>query len=153
MSGLSFAIDTAAAERALDALPSVASAVMREEIANLGDAYRDALKAVTPRGRGERSPNLVNRYETNAAYSQATAEYTIKNEAPQLKYVLQGRGPVHAKPGKMLRFVIDGRVFFRVSVKGAKANPFDKRVKADMRGRVRQTADRIRSSIVARLGQ
>lgn len=39
-------------------------------------------------------------------------------------FVENGRGPVVAKNGKALRFVIGGQVFFRRSVKAASALPF-----------------------------
>lgn len=50
------------------------------------------------------------------------AEITAKMK--YASYVEEGRGPVVAKPGSMLRLVIGGRVFFRKSVKAAAARPF-----------------------------
>jgi hypothetical protein len=39
-------------------------------------------------------------------------------------YIEYGRGPVYAKKAKALRFVINGVVFFRKSVKASKPRPF-----------------------------
>jgi hypothetical protein len=35
-----------------------------------------------------------------------------------------GRGPIKAQPGKMLRFVVNGKVVYAKSVKAAPARPF-----------------------------
>ncbi len=45
-------------------------------------------------------------------------------QKPYGGWVEYGRGPVHARPGGFLRFVINGAVFFRKSVGPAAARPF-----------------------------
>ena len=45
------------------------------------------------------------------------------NAIRYFKWAVGGRGPVVARPGKMLRFVIDGKVFFRKRVGPAPARP------------------------------
>jgi len=48
----------------------------------------------------------------------------VGSAAPYTKYVVRGRGPVVARPGKVLRFTIGGTVLFRKRVGPAKANNF-----------------------------
>jgi hypothetical protein len=50
-----------------------------------------------------------------------------KGIAPYGDWVIDGRGPITAAPGKMLHFYINGKEFFRKSVGAAKGHkPFDK---------------------------
>lgn len=112
-----------------------------------GRAYRDELVLQTPRGKGEarEGRRLFESYETDEGASGTTATYRITNRAPQLRYVLQGRGPVAAKRAKALRFVISGVVYFRRRVRAAPANNFPARVRQTMdaqRGRLVETVAR-----------
>ncbi len=50
--------------------------------------------------------------------------WTIGTDKPYAGFVENGRGAVHARPGGVLRFVINGEVLFRKSVGPAKARPF-----------------------------
>jgi hypothetical protein len=45
------------------------------------------------------------------------------NSVRYFRWAVGGRGPVVAKPGKMLRFEIDGKVFYRKKVGPAPARP------------------------------
>lgn len=53
-----------------------------------------------------------------------TCKGTIVAKSKYASFVEEGRGPVVAKAGGMLRFQIGGQVFFRKSVKAAAARPF-----------------------------
>jgi hypothetical protein len=109
----------------------------REVMRPVGDRWRDHLIAETPRGRGApHSPRLHANYQTTERYDERGAEYRIANDADYLPFVLRGRGAVVAGPGKMLRFEIDGQVFFRKRVGPAKANPYPDRVRRVMQVRI-----------------
>jgi hypothetical protein len=86
-----------------------------------GDRYQSALREATPEGRGERPGR------TKAAWQLSKAglgAMRLLNAVPWLKYLVQGRGPIVAKPGKVLRFVIDGEVLYRHRVGPAAPNAF-----------------------------
>jgi phage gpG-like protein len=75
----------------------------------------------------------------------------VGTNVPYAKWVHNGRGPITAGPGKMLRFEIGGEVFFRKSVGPAKANPFMKRALASQRGAIRAEWRGMAARIAARL--
>lgn len=75
----------------------------------------------------------------------------VGTNVPYAKWVHNGRGPITAGPGKMLRFEIGGTVFFRKSVGPAKANPFMKRALASQRGAIRAEWRGMAARIAARL--
>ena len=102
-----------------------AAQVMERGVRAFGDQYVTDLQAATPRGRGEaRGKRLSERYDTDVTSDGISVTYRITNQAPYWKFVTQGRGPIVARPGRVLRFVIDGVVYFRKRVRAAKANPF-----------------------------
>lgn len=70
---------------------------------------------------------------------------------PYAKWVHNGRGPITAGPGRMLRFEIGGTVFFRKSVGPAKANPFMRRALASSRAQIRAEWQQLAKRIAARL--
>jgi hypothetical protein len=142
-------IDADAVLASLDRVVSRGDEPQRAELQALGSRYVRQLKAATPIGRGEPKPRrLVDAYNVQEAFSATGGEVHITNETPYLRYVLNGRGPVVARPGKMLRFVIDGRVFFRKRVGPAKANPFDQKVSAAMRNDISGAPARIAHGVV-----
>ena len=55
---------------------------------------------------------------------QTPGGYELSARAPHAGFVEHGRGPVEASSGKVLRFVVNGRVFFRKRVGPARARPF-----------------------------
>ena len=114
------------------------------EVEPLGERYTRRLIEATPRGRGPASGRrrLAESYDEEGFYSPTQAEYRITNATPHIGYVLKGRDPVEAKPGKMLRFEIDGQVFYRKRVGGADANPFDERVRREMQSDIDGLAER-----------
>lgn len=150
---ISFSTNLIGADTAISGLERMrdgAEGVQRQVVGDLGAAYLAALKGETPRGRGEDSPQLVRNYEVEQHYSRDNAQYSIRNETHYLRWVIRGRKAVVAKPGKMLRFTIDGKVFYRKRVKAAKANNFPKRVRAKMRGEVAEAKRRIAALLIAR---
>lgn len=106
----------------------------RAVVKRLGDKYIAVLKEETPKGRGEQPGALRAGYEDEQDYGVTRASYRIRNRVAYLRWVLKGRGRVVAKKGRALRFVIDGKVFFRRSVGPAKANNFPSRAKQRMQG-------------------
>ena len=106
-----------------------------------GDAVKTILIDATPIGRGENPGNMRRSYVMDYVKSSNGATAKITNTAPYQQWVLAGRGPVRAVNGKYLRFVINGRVFYRTSVRAAKANPFDERVEPQMTAAAQNAID------------
>lgn len=140
----------APALRRLAAWEAQAPRALAGVVTRLGDAYLGALKDATPRGRGESTgrKRLVDSYTTERGDGGLT--YRITNRAPQLRYVRRGRGPVTAIGARALRFVIDGRVFYRRRVKAAKANDFPATVRRQMQPQIR-AAQQAAQALGARL--
>ena len=138
---------------ALQRMRNEATDAQQTVIRPLGVAYRDALITATPRGRGEeRGKRLYESYDTDETSSGNRVTYTITNKAPQLTYVLRGRGPVVAKRARALRFVIDGRVFFRRRVGPAAANNFPPKARAAMQGEINAAPAQMARAIIQRYG-
>lgn len=133
----------------LNMLPHGVEAAFREVIGQLGTSYLGKLKHETPLGKGEFSPNLVKQYQVEQSYSATQASYTITNTTPYLKWVLNGRGPIVAK-GRALRFVINGKVFFRKRVGPAKANNFPLRVDQQMQPAIDAAPQQLSQAILRR---
>jgi len=122
---------------------------MRAEMRGLGARMRDAVRAEAPvrtgrlrRGIGYRTADLGK-----------SVEVRLRSEAFYTKWVLFGRGPVVASPGKVLRFEPGppGSGFiFRTRVGPAKANPFVARAMRRLaaEGEPRRTANRIGQRVV-----
>lgn len=128
-----------------------AGEAQRTEVRRVGGAYLTALRTLTPVGKGERPGRLRKAYQTQAQATSTSASFRITNTTPYIRFVTEGRGPVEAKPGKMLRFVINGRVFFRKRVGPAKANPFDEKaaqqMESDLNGLAESVARRIAGAL------
>jgi phage gpG-like protein len=75
----------------------------------------------------------------------------VGTNIPYAKWVHNGRGPITAGPGKMLRFKIGGTVLFRKSVGPAKANPFMRRAMQSQRGAIRAEWQQMAARIAAKL--
>lgn len=139
----------ASLERMRQAAGPAQLAVVRE----LGSRYVTALKAETPRGRGENPGQLLDGYDDSEGGSSAQAAYVvIKNLTPHLKYVLQGRGLVVVSGAGALRFVIDGQVFFRKTVGPAEANNFPPRVRRTMQPEIDRAGPEIARRIIQGYG-
>lgn len=148
---LDISSDVSRVVSALKASRQEAVAAQTVAIGAYGRAYKDELIAQTPRGKGEADgrKRLYESYETSEDTDGTTATYTIRNHAPQLKYVLNGRGPVTVKRAKALRFVISGVVFFRRSVKAAPANNFPARVRQTMEAQKSRLVETVARGVVS----
>ena len=127
-----------------------ADAIQRAEVEPFGGRYHEALQNATPRGKGpgEGRKRLYESYEVTESYSTSGASYQIINQHMAVGYVIKGRPAVVAKEGKMLRFVIDGQVFYRKRVGPAKANPFDEKVATDMQSDADGLGERIAGRVI-----
>lgn len=122
----------AAAIAGLGRLASGFGAAQRAVVRPLGEHYAEVLRAETPEGQGERPGRLRAGYRTREQYGPDAGAYRITNDTPHLRYVLHGRGPIVAKRGRALRFVVRGQVLFRTRVGPASPNPFPRRVRQIM---------------------
>jgi hypothetical protein len=132
----------------LQRMTEVAREAQQQVIRALGDRYLHVLQDETPEGEGEHPGQLRAAYTTEQRYSQAGASYTISNVTPYLRYVLNGRGPVEASSGKMLRFVINGQVIFRKRVGPAAPNPFADRAAQMMAPEIAAASQELANLIV-----
>lgn len=123
----------------------------RTVVKRLGDKYLAVLRDETPKGRGETPGGLRAGYEDDQAYSATRASYRIRNRVKHLKWVLKGRPRVVAKK-RALRFVIDGQVFYRRSVKAAKPNNFPARAREKMQVDIDQARRELPQLIVRSYG-
>lgn len=87
--------------------------IMGRVVATVGKHVR----AVEPVKSGELRAKTVDRVDS-------PTQGRIHAGAPHSRIVHEGRGPIVAGPGRMLRFEINGQVLFRKRVGPAKANPF-----------------------------
>jgi hypothetical protein len=138
------------ADRVVSGLRNIQDATepQRTVVRRLGDKYLTVLKEETPRGRGENPGTLQAGYEDEQDYGATRASYRIRNRVAHLRWVLKGRPRVVAKKAKALRFVIDGRVFFRRSVKATKPNNFPARAKEKMQGDIAEARRELPALIV-----
>jgi hypothetical protein len=135
-------------------LPQIAAEAQHVVIKVLGDRYVLALKAETPVGASVApgAEKIINSYQVEESYGMAGASYRARNRAPQLHYVIKGRGKVYAISAKALRFVINDVVFFRRSVGPAAPNDFPARVADKMRGEVAAAKAQLPGLIVRQYG-
>lgn len=70
---------------------------------------------------------------------------------PYARHVEFGRGPVVARPGKVLRFEIGGRVLYRKRVRAARPRPFLFAAARRLRGQFRREFEAASARIVARM--
>ncbi len=139
---------------AVDRMVSSADSIQRSAVEPFGKRVRQDFIDATPHGHGDATgrTRLYENYVVDEQYSTDSAAYHITNTTPYLQWVLNGRKAVVAKPGKMLRFTIDGRVFFRKRVGPAKANPFDKAVIDKANGDAGQLANDLAAAFVRTFG-
>ena len=69
------------------------------------------------RTKGELAKSFKPKKESNNSF-------LIESTKPYAEFIENGRDGFSAKPGKTLRFVVNGHVIFRKSVGPAKAQPF-----------------------------
>jgi hypothetical protein len=124
----SFAIDISqvmAMSRTFDNGPTI---VQKEILLGMEggvtDLYGD-VRDLTPKCRTSDLQRSLQKQITQSARTTVGTVKSLGSVAPYNDIVHGGRGPVVAKPGKMLRLVLcNGQVLFRKRVGPAKANPF-----------------------------
>lgn len=136
--------------RAADDVLRRSGMLLEQGVQSFGKRYRDAMVAATPRGKGETAGRrrLHEAYDVEEHYSESAAFYGFTNEEFYLKWVLGGRPAIEAKPGRMLRFTIEGRVLYRKRVGPASANPFDKGVIDSFQDEGAQLGEQISGQII-----
>ena len=122
---MSVAIDTSEIDRLAKELHG-AERIIDEEM--LRGMQRVALqveasaKSLAPVQTG----NLRRSITKNVTAHGQTITARIGTNVPYARYVEEGRGPIEAGPGKVLRFEIGGQVFYRKRVGPARARPYMK---------------------------
>lgn len=106
-------------------------------------------KALSPVRTGHLRRSLVSRVV--AMTGQVVGR--VGTNVPYARIVHEGRGPVHAKRARYLRFVIDGVVYFRKSVGPAKANPFLRKAFDESRSTIDAALRATRRRVAARLSE
>ena len=95
---------------------------MVEGMTRTGLALERAAKAAAPVKTGTLRRSITSTVSASARSYIAR----VGTNVPYAIYVEEGRGPIVAGPGKVLRFEIGGVVFFRKRVGPARAQPFMK---------------------------
>jgi hypothetical protein len=132
---------------AIERMDKAAPVKVREGNQARAERYQIGLRDATPRGRGERPGRLKAAWQID----EQTDAFRVHNDAPHLRYVILGRGPVVAPPGKVLRFVDNGRVFFRKRVGPAAANDFISKTLPGLEARDRQDAEKVAQAVAAEM--
>lgn len=144
-------IDIRHNDKATPAIERMNSAAPRHTDADAeqrADRYRGGLRDATPEGRGEKPGRLKAGW---LVANQGRGKRLVHNAVPHLRFVTEGRPAIVAKPGKVLRFVIDGEVLFRKRVGPAAPNPFVERTIAFEQGHDQADADRLAQAIAGEM--
>ncbi len=140
--------------RAADSVLARNGSIQKREVQSFGTRYCQEMIAKTPRSPvGSDGERLADAYDVEEDYTADAAFYGFVNEKDYLKWVLEGRGEVEAKPGKMLRIPLPDGVIFRKRVGPASANPFDKGVIDSMQAEGAQLGDTIARQLIAVFGE
>jgi hypothetical protein len=129
-----------------------ATAPIRSVMQPLGQQWVQTVQAETTVGRGPKPGTTRAAYHLQEHYSAAAASLHLTNTVPWMQYLLDGRGPISAKNARMLRFVIDGKVYFRKRVGPAKANDIVGRTMQRMQGAIDDAPAKIAEAIVKESG-
>lgn len=127
MTSSSFQIDTTEINRLAAKYGREAQRVFQNEMTTgfieAGNIAKDEANALIHHKSHALEASATAKTTVSAKVVQSVVRWTAKHAG----WVNDGRGPVFARPGHMLRFVIDGEVFFRRSVGPAKAQHFAER--------------------------
>jgi len=153
----SFYIDSKALldySRVLDDGPKI---VQRELLIGMEGAVTDLhgdVKDVTPKCRtGDLQRSLQKEIRQSGRDITGTVK-SLGSIAPYNRHVHEGRGPVVAKPGKVLRLVLcNGTVLYRKRVGPARANPFMDKGLAKATPRILKRIDAATERIVFQLAR
>jgi hypothetical protein len=89
---------------------------------------------------------------TKATFAGGTVTASYGTNVPYARFHEEGRGPIVARPGRVLRFTINGKVLFRKRVGPAKGRRFFKGSLDWLRPQVARHARVMKQRIVNRLG-
>jgi HK97 gp10 family phage protein len=95
--------------------------------------------------------NLRRSITSTARASAGGVEGRIGTNTPYARYVEEGRGPIDAGEGRVLRFEIGGEVLFRRRVGPAAARPYLRPAFDAQRGRIRTEFAQVPKRVIARL--
>lgn len=149
---MSFQIDTKEVDALARQLSGAEPIIHQEMLAGMTRV------ALTIEGTGKelvpvKSGHLRRSISHNITAQGASIVARVGTNVPYAIYVEEGRGPVEAGPGRMLRFEIGGQVFYRKRVGPAKAKPFMKPALTQNRARiVAEFSTAVPRRIVQRLG-
>jgi len=126
----------------------------------VGDEMRQGIDRVTIRGEAITKANTgvkTGHGRRSIAHKPATfgggvASGSWGTNVPYMKIHEDGRGPVVASPGKMLRFEIGGKVLFRKRVGPAAGRHMFRKAAIQVRRMVRMEMSAAMRRIVSRLG-
>jgi hypothetical protein len=104
-------------KRSLDELLAVFDHRVEAGVKAVGEAVVELAKASAPYKTGFLRRMIRSRIS-------GRFEREVTSHAPYGAFVENGRGPVYAKPGGALRFVVNGQVIFRKSVGPAAPRPY-----------------------------
>jgi hypothetical protein len=95
--------------------------------------------------------NLRRSITSTARASAGGVEGRIGTNTPYARIVEEGRGPIDAGEGRVLRFVIGGEVLYRRRVGPAAARPYLRPAFDAQRGRIRTEFAQVPKRVIARL--
>lgn len=144
---LTIAIDDKATP-ALERMEKEAPAHVQRHAEQRGDRYHSTMRENTPEGRGEKPGRLKAAWQVDKV---GPGVVRLHNDAAYLKYVVLGRPTIVARPGKVLRFVIDGEVLFRHRVGPASPNAFIDKTLQYEAGHDQADADELARTILTEL--
>jgi hypothetical protein len=140
--------------RTLDDGPRI---VQRELLLGMEGGVTDLfgdVRDLTPKCRTEDLRRSLQREIRQSGRSITGTVKSLGSIAPYNRFVHDGRGPVVAKPGKVLRLVLcNGQVLYRKRVRAAKANPFMDRGLAKATPRILKRIDAATERIVFQLAR
>ena len=93
-------------------------------IAGLDEAVERGLSQTAFKGAAAAKSKTKGSVAASIGVRQTRDGYDVEARAPHARFVENGRGPVVAKKGHFLRFVVGGRVVFARRVRAVRARPF-----------------------------
>jgi hypothetical protein len=133
----------------LNAAPQIVGEEMTKGVDRLtiqGEAFT---KADTPVKTGNLRRSIAHK---PATFGGGVARGSWGTATPYAKWVEEGRGPIVAGPGKVLRFEIGGTVLYRKRVRGAAGRFMFRNATARIRPMVAREFAAVGKRIVARMG-
>jgi len=149
---MSFSIDTSEVERLAKDLTGAERIIDEEMLRGMQRVslqVEASAKALAPVQTGHLRRSITNQVTAHGKSIVAR----IGTNVPYARYVEEGRGPIEAGPGRVLRFEIGGQVFYRKRVGPARPKPYMKPALVANRSRiVREFSTVVPKRIVERVG-